>query len=107
MSGTFMLAATAAGETGQTFNIPDDGKTTFQASGATTAGAGAASVIVWVSNDGDNWISAGTISLTLGTTVTTDGFAFDARWEHVRAELDSVSGTGAYVNVFGSGIGSD
>src|SRR3972149_3373366 len=68
---------------------------TFQASGSTSAGVGAAAVKIQVSNDNVNWILIGTISLTLGVAVTTDGFASDAAWRYVRANVDSISGTDA------------
>jgi hypothetical protein len=84
-----------------------EAKTTFQASGATTSGAGAATVVIQVSNDNSNWITAGTITLTLGTSETSDGFAFDAHWEHVRANVTAISGTGAYVSVFAKNLSGD
>lgn len=75
---------------------------TFMASGETTAGAGAATVLIQVSNDKSNtanWMTAGTISLTLGTTTTADGLVIDAPWEFVRANVSAISGTGADVTV--------
>lgn len=68
---------------------------TFQAAGLTTAGAGAATVIIEVSNDGVTPIIAGTITLTLDTTAAADGFAMNARWKYARARLSAISGTGA------------
>jgi hypothetical protein len=73
---------------------------TFQAAGQTTATTGAAAVNVEVSNDNVNWIVMGTISLTLGTTTTTDGFVTDASWSYVRGRVTSISGTGATVSLF-------
>lgn len=74
--------------------------TTFQAFGTTTAGSGAATVVIQVSNDGANWIDLGTITLTLGTSATTDGFAALAAWAFVRANVTAISGTGASVSVY-------
>lgn len=74
-------------------------KVTFQATGATTASAGAATIAVEVSNDGRGWLVIGTITLTLSTTVATDGFAVDAQWNFVRANVTAISGTGAAVTV--------
>lgn len=74
---------------------------TFQASGATTAGAGAATVIIEVRNHEDAaWTTLATISLTLGTTAVSDGAASSAAWRHVRARLSAISGTGATVSVY-------
>ena len=71
--------------------------------GVTSAGAGAATIAIEVSNDGTNWVVAGTLSLTLATTVTTttntDGFNINAGWKHMRANVTAISGTGAAVTV--------
>jgi len=83
----------------QALRIPTDNKT-FQASGRTTSSTGATSVVVEVSNDNVNWITMGTISLTLGTTPTTDGFVSIANWTYVRGRVSSISGTGATVSLF-------
>ena len=72
---------------------------TFQASGVTSAGAGAVAVVVQVSNDGVNWLTLGTISLVLSTTTATDGFASDAPWAFVRGNVTSISGTNATVSL--------
>lgn len=71
---------------------------------ATVTGTGAvsATVEIEVSCDGSNWIVAGTITLT-GTTSDTDGFASDAPWPYVRADLTAISGTGATVDVYAAG----
>lgn len=77
----------------------------FQASGTTTAGAGAATVLIQGSNvalpavDGD-WVLLGTITLTLATTKSGDGFASDAPWRHVRSNVSAISGTGAAVSIY-------
>lgn len=66
---------------------------------ATVAGTGAvtATVVIEVSNDGTNWLTLGTISLS-GTTTASDGFASSARWHWVRSKVTAISGTGATVN---------
>jgi len=71
----------------------------FQAAGYTLASTGAATVLIQVSNDGVNYITLGTITLTLGTSVTSDGFAVANTWEYYRANLSAISGTGANVTV--------
>lgn len=83
----------------QALRIPTDNKT-FQASGKTSTSTGATAVVVEVSNDNANWITMGTISLTLGTTTTTDGFVSSANWTYVRGRVSSISGTGATVSLF-------
>jgi len=71
--------------------------------GTTSAGAGAATINIEVSNDGSNWVVAGTITLTLATTVTTttntDGFNINAGWKFIRGNVTAISGTGAAVTV--------
>jgi hypothetical protein len=91
--------ATGTPQNVQALRIPTDNKT-FQASGTTTAGSGAVSVAVEVSNDNANWITMGTIGLTLGTTSATDGFVGIANWTYVRGRVASISGTGATVSLF-------
>lgn len=76
----------------------EDNKT-FQAIGKTASGSGAVSVAVEVSNNGVNFITLGTISLTIGTAETSDGFASNANWPYFRANVVSISGTGAEVTV--------
>ena len=79
------------------------GYRSFQASGLTTTSTGAATILIQVSNDGVNYITMGTITLTLGTTTTSDGFAAANSWEYYRANLSAISGTGALVTVYMKG----
>ena len=76
---------------------------TILANGSTSSGSGAAAISILVSNTGgagdEEWIVAGTINLTLGATPVADGFAMAAKWPHVKADLTSISGTGASVSV--------
>lgn len=65
----------------------------FQAYGTTSAGSGACAVKVQASNDGLKWLDLGTITLTLGTAVTNDGFSSNAIWPFVRGNVASISGT--------------
>lgn len=85
-------------------------KATFSANGETSAGAGTAVVSIEVSNvetpstavsaDGyADWLVAGTITLTLSATMSSDGFALDAPWRWCRANITSISGTDATVSV--------
>lgn len=85
-------------------------KRTFHAVGETSAGAGAATIKIQVSNVPDpdpatdaDWIDLMTISLVLGTTRTGDGAASDAPWHHTRAKVTAISGTDATVSVYAGG----
>jgi hypothetical protein len=75
----------------------------FQAKGATTASTGAATILIQVSNDGVNFITLGTITLVLGTSTTSDGFAVANSYEYYRANVSAISGTGANVTVYMKG----
>jgi len=74
-------------------------RVSFQASGTTSAGTGAVSILVQGSNDGTNWLTLGTISLTLGTVSTTDGFVNESTWKYLRGNVSSISGTNATVTL--------
>lgn len=70
---------------------------TFQAIAKAT-GAVTSTVIIDVSNDGDNWIEGATITLS-GTTVSTDGFNSAEPWAYYRARCTALTGTGATISV--------
>lgn len=98
-------AATATGR-GEKHFVGDRGRRSFQARGTTSAGAGAASIDIQVTNvavptesSDAQWLTAMTISLTLGTTETCDGNGIDRPWRWVRAKVASISGTNASVTV--------
>lgn len=84
---------------GSSYFLIGDGRCVVEAYGTTTAGSGASVITIEVSNNGTSWQTAGTITLTLGTTQTSDGFAIDAPWFFIRANVTSISGTGASVSV--------
>jgi hypothetical protein len=75
----------------------------FQAVGSTSASTGAATILIQVSNDGVNYITMGTITLVLGTSATSDGFAVANSYEYYRANLSAISGTNAKVTVYMKG----
>jgi hypothetical protein len=108
MAQILLNAATATGA-GTAWNPRDTSAVatytqhSFQAVGATTASTGAATVLIQVSNDGVNFITMGTINLTLGTAQTSDGFAAANTWEYYRANVSAISGTGATVSVYMKG----
>lgn len=98
---TLLDAVTATGAGSVLVNFFE--RRTFQAIGHTSAGVGAATVEVQASNDPNEaeatWITIGTMSLTLGTTKVTDGFASDAPWRKIRGKVTALSGTGATVTL--------
>lgn len=107
INNTLVLqSAQTATNTGSAYSVWGT-KWAFQAYGSTTASTGAATILIQVSNvDTDAaYITMGTITLTLGTTITADGFASDAPWKYVRAKVSAISGTGASVNVVMSNNG--
>lgn len=80
---------------------------TFQGMGTTSAGAGAATILIEASDKASpvestnvDWITLGTITLTLGTTQTNDGFVSYASWRWIRARVSAISGTDGTVNVY-------
>lgn len=93
--------ATGAGEK----HSPRCVNRTFQAMGTTSSGSGSATIIIEASDKATpvetsnvDWTTLGTITLTLGTTQTNDGFVSDASWRWIRARVSAISGTGATVN---------
>jgi hypothetical protein len=72
---------------------------TYQADGTTTAGAGAATILVQGSNNGTNWDTIGTITLTLATTTSSDSFTSSDRYALIRGNVSAISGTNASVNL--------
>ena len=95
---------TAATATGAGSTMPRAaGQSSILGYGITSAGAGAATVAIEVSNDGTNWKTSGTLTLKLATTVTTDTntdtHLIDAAWAYVRANVTAISGTNAAVTV--------
>lgn len=98
---TLLKAATATGA-GASINLcglDQDAASTFQAIGMVSASTGSAVVAIEVSNDNVNWITMGTITLTLGTAATSDGFYSQAAWNYVRANVTTLTGADASVTV--------
>lgn len=69
----------------------------------TGTGAVSATVTIQVSNDGSNWFTFGTLSLS-GTGSDSDSVSGDAVWASHRAVTTSISGTGATVSVHALGV---
>jgi len=96
------LVAGGASQTGTAAALPS-GRNTFQAVANGSSGAYTATVTIKVSNDNTNWLTLGTITLSgTATTASSDGFASDAPWAYVRADVASFTGTGATCNVYRS-----
>lgn len=73
---------------------------TVQAFGTTSSGAGAATIAIDATNNqSGSYVTLGTISLTLSTSASTDGFVVEAPWKYIRARVTAISGTGAAVTV--------
>ncbi len=66
----------------------------FQAVGIMSTGAGSSTIKIEVSNDGINFVTLGTIGLTLSTTAATDGFACSVTWAFVRANISAITANG-------------
>jgi hypothetical protein len=79
--------------------VGEAGRKTYQAYGTTSSGTGSATINVEGSLNGSNWDVIGTITLTLGTSSTSDSFASDDRYEQLRGNVTAISGTGASVNL--------
>lgn len=70
----------------------------YEAYGSTASGSGSATIIIEVRNsENSSWKTMATITLTLGTSVTSDGFVSSAAWRYIRARVSALSGTGANV----------
>jgi hypothetical protein len=95
---TILLNAVTA--TGAGTSVQRSGYATYHATGATTSGIGAATIVIEVSNDGSNWLTKETINLTLSTTPASAGYEMDAPWTYVRGNVTSISGTGASVSLY-------
>lgn len=94
---TILNAVTATGAGSAANGVR--GNKTYHASGTTSSGTGAATIQVQGSHTGVSWDTIGTISLTLGTTATSDGFASEDRYAMVRGNVTALSGTGAAVTL--------
>lgn len=74
---------------------------TFTIEGETSAGAGAATVIIEANNGtGTVWATLETLSLVLGTTSTMDMGNTVFPWANVRARVSAISGTNATVRAW-------
>jgi hypothetical protein len=104
-AATVILADATTTATSAVFK-PQTHNRSYQVYGATSSGSGSATVVIEVSSiespvnsTNVDWITMGTVTLTLGTTRTSDGFVSTAAWRNVRARVTAISGTGAAVSV--------
>lgn len=74
---------------------------TFTVKGSTSNSTGASVCIVEAAlEDADGcWETLGTVTLTLGTTVTSGSFTVSEAFAYVRLNVSSISGTGAKVSL--------
>lgn len=96
-----LLSSKATTGAGSTFR-PAGTERTFQCFGTTSSGAGSATVLVQISNDGTNFEDLGTFTLTLDTTVVAaggSGFTSEKPWVYVRGYVSAISGTGAAITL--------
>lgn len=98
--GTATVLLNAVTVTGAgTASQPKGAPLAFSASGTTSAGTGAATIAIEASISGTTFFSIGTISLTLGTSATADGFGCLIPYPYIRGNVTAISGTNATVTV--------
>lgn len=93
----FLSAVTATGASDAI--SPNERNKVFHLTGFVSASTGAASVTVEGSNDGTNWVILDTLTLTLGTAVTSDSGVNSDAWLYIRGNVGSISGTDAQVTL--------
>ncbi len=98
MAITLLNAVTTTGAGSNSQPIKDAPKT-YQAI-VTGTGTVGATVVVEVSNDGTNFLTLGTITLS-GTTKASDGFASQATWNYCRGNVTSITAGNAVTLLMG------
>lgn len=93
------LNAAALSTISKPLGSTNDSMATFQVIGKTSAGTGSAAVNIEVSNNNINWLTYGTITLTLGTVEVSDGLVITAPWAYVKASATSITGTNGKVSI--------
>ena len=94
-----LLDASTSTETGSGIRSINS-KRAVQVIGSTSSGTGSATIAIEGSLDGTNYLCLGTITLSLTTTDSNDGFVVDGPWLFTRADLTAISGTGASVTCY-------
>jgi hypothetical protein len=77
------------------------GRISVQAVLTCSSGDCSGTVVIEVSNDSQNWLTAGTITFAAAASPQTEGLLIDAPWSAVRARTSAISGTGATMTVRG------
>lgn len=96
---TVLLSSATGTGAGAAFDNPSADKT-FQAYGATSGGTGTAAITIQGTNVASCcWETVGTMTLTLGTATTSSALTSTDRYAFSRANVTSISGTGATVSV--------
>ena len=95
---TLMLDAATATGAGPAFQIRGTNDyyshRSFQAVGLMSASTGTAVVTIQVSNDGVNYVTLGTISLSLTTAASSDAFYLQTVFEYYRAYVTQITTNG-------------
>jgi hypothetical protein len=98
MATVILNGATATGA-GATFTIRSSTQQyvykSFQAVGVMSAGTGTVAVNIEVSNNGTEFLTLATISLSLSTSKASDGFACVNTWNYVRANVTAITTNGS------------
>ena len=89
---------TSAGVADEVY-LPLGKERTFQVTGFTSAGAGAALVNIEVSNDGENFLVLHHFDLALSNTTISDSYYCDEPWKYVRGNIASLSGVDAEITL--------
>lgn len=95
---TVANAITATGAVAGVATI-QKGVRTWVLRGTTSSGTGTATVLVQGTLDGTDWVTIGTMTLTLGTTATMDSFTDQSSFVQFRANVTALTGTGASVTL--------
>ncbi len=77
---------------------------TFHVTGSVVSGTGTVDVDIICGNSENpsEGLVLGNIKLTLGTAAVADGFVSNAPWSYCWARVNSITGNGPVVSVFGS-----
>ncbi len=99
-NGYFVMQDSVTVSVGSARVSPQGSKLAFQVAGRTYSGNGAATVVIYGSNDGGTYISLGSVSLTLSTSAYSGGFTSDSAWRFYKSSVTVISGTGAAAWVY-------
>lgn len=81
---------------------PNDRGLSFHATGVVGASTGTAVINIECSNDNTNWMTLGAMTLSMTTSVISDGFDSVSGFGYYRAKVTTLTGT-ATVSVYVSG----